>query len=515
MTLIKKKVVISEDDLSIEDVIAIARFNIPIELSQKSIDKIKNTRNTIKKIIKEKKVVYGITTGVGDNSKVKIDTSESKKLQENLIKSHACGVGEPLEKELVKAVMVVMIKNLSLGYSGIRLETLEYLIKIINNNIIPVVPKEGSLGYLIYQAHISLVLLGEGQAFYKGKVISGRKALNEIGLKPLELYEKEGLSLINGTADMTAMGAVAVYDSFNIMKSADIVSTVSFEALKGTYHAFDKRISQVKKHPGQQSTISNLHDLLAGSEISEKFKDYKLQDALSIRAIPQVHGACKDTVNYVKNIVEREMNSATDNPLVFNGESTGINDDVISSANCHGESVAMVLDFLAISISEISSMAERRIFRLTTSQHSGLPAFLAEESGVNSGYMIPQYTAASLVSDNKRLSNPAVVDSITTSAGQEDHVVMGPASALKALKTITNAHRIVGIELMVGCQGLDFLRPLKSGIGVEAIYNYFRKTVPTLKNDRILYNDIKDAELLIKKGEMIEIVENEIGELIV
>lgn len=513
MSSATKKVIISESNLTIKDLMAVARFDVPVYLSHESIKKISHARNVTERFIREEKTVYGITTGVGDNSKIKISTNESKELQENLIKSHACGVGEPLEKELVKAVMVIMIKNLSLGYSGVRVEVVEALVRLVNNNIIPVVPREGSLGYLIYQAHISLVLLGQGLVNYQGGIVKGQEALNENGLESLQLYEKEGLSLLNGTADMTALGAIAVYDSLNIMKTADIASTVSFEALKGTYRAFDERLSWVKTHPGQKSTISNLHRLLKESEIAEKFKDYRTQDAISIRAIPQVHGACKDTINYVKQVVEREMNSATDNPLIFSNDSYGLDSAVISSANCHGESMAMVLDFLAVSVSEIASIGERRIFRLTSAHYSELPAFLIENSGINSGYMIPQYVAASLVSDNKRYSNPAVVDSLTTAAGQEDHVSMGTSSALKALKVITNTQRIIGIELMSGCQGIEFLRPLKSGIGVEAAYNIFRSNIPRLKKDRVLYNDIQEAEDLVKEEKIIETVENSIGSL--
>lgn len=505
-----KKIIISERDLSVENLVSIARFNAPLELSKGTENKINQARKLIEKFIVEQRIVYGITTGVGDNSKVRVNKDESKKLQKNLIRSHACGVGDPLDNELVKAVMVMMVKNLSLGYSGIRLETVNSLVNLVNHNVIPKVPKDGSLGYLSYQAHISLVIIGEGEAYYKGDLLKGDVALKRAGLKPISLSEKEGLSLINGTVDMTAIGAIAVYDTINILKIADIVSMTSLEALKGSYFAFDLRLGRVKPHPGLKSTILNLNRILSGSEIANNFKNYRTQDALSIRAIPQVHGACKDALNYVKKVIEIEMNSATDNPLVFVTE-----EDSISSANCHGESVAMALDFLAISLSEIASISERRIFRLVSSHYSELPPFLVENSGVNSGYMITQYVAASLVSDNKLYAHPSVVDSIPTAAGQEDHVSMGTSSSLKMLKIVANTQRVIGIELMCACQGLEFLRPLKSSMGIEAAYNLVRSYITKLEEDRVMYDDIKKVETLIKTEEVLNVVENRIGQIVI
>ncbi|WP_085523733.1 histidine ammonia-lyase [Tuberibacillus sp. Marseille-P3662] len=511
MTTDRRRITISGGDLSIEDLISIARFNVSLKLSNDIKEKIKQARSLIKKFVNEQRVIYGITTGIGDNSKIKIDREESKELQKNLLRSHACGVGEALDKEMTKSVMVMMIKNLSLGYSGVRLETVESLIKLVNHNVIPLVPREGSLGYLSYQAHISLVLIGEGEAYYQGELLEGETALKRAGLKPIDLYEKEGLSLINGTVDMTAIGAIAVYDAINLLKTADLVSMVSFEALRGTNDAYDARISCVKPHPGQKATMTNLNNLLNGSEIAEEFKGHRTQDALSIRSIPQVHGACKDAINYAKQVIEREMNSATDNPLVFDSESGGV---AISSANCHGESMAMALDFLAISLTEIANISERRVFRLVSSQHSDLPPFLVENGGANSGYMIPQYVAASLVSDNKRYSNPSVVDSIPTAAGQEDHTSMGTSSSLKALKVIANTQRVIGIELMCGCQGIDYLRPLKSSPGIEITHNILRSYIPKLKKDRVMYSDIQKVETLIKTEEILKEVEDRVGQLI-
>lgn len=504
----KETVIISQKELSIDELVSIARVDAPMVLSNESKDIIKRSRDLIENFVSEEKTVYGVTTGVGDNSTTKVKMEEAKSLQKNLIYSHASGVGIPLEKELVKAVMVMMIKNLSLGYSGIRLKTVEALVNLVNLDIIPKVPREGSPGYLIYQSHIALVLIGEGEAYFHGELLDGETALRKAGLSPISLQEKEGLSLINGTVDMTAIGAIAVYDAINILKTSDVVSAISFDALKGTYYAFDKKVGEVKPHKGVKSTLSNLNKLISGSEIAEKYKDFRTQDALSIRAVPQVHGTCKDTLNYVKQVVEIEMNSATDNPLIFSPDN-----ETISSANCHGESIAMSLDFLAIALSEIANISERRIFRLLSTQYSELPPFLVEESGINSGYMIPQYVAATLVSDNKRYSQPSVVDSIPTAAGQEDHISMGTSSALKLLNVIINTQRILGIELMCGCQGLDFLKPLKTSSNLEHIYETVRTYVPQLREDRILYNDIEEMEMMIKTELIVNHTESKVGHL--
>ncbi|UFJ39509.1 histidine ammonia-lyase [Brevibacillus humidisoli] len=503
------KVTIDHDDLRIEELVAVARYHAQLELADEVKARIVHGRSLVERFVFEERVVYGITTGVGDNARVKISTADSKELQKNLIMSHACGVGEPLAQEQVRAIIMMMIQSLSQGYSGVRLETVEALVSLLNHEITPLVPKEGSLGYLSHQAHISLVLLGMGEAICDGRQMSGREALHSCGLEPIELFEKEGLSLINGTVDMTALGALAVYDAINLLKTADIVSMISFEALKGTYRAYDPRIARVKRHPGIQKTIENIQQLIKGSEIAERFKDYRTQDALSIRSIPQIHGASKDVVAFVREVIEREINSASDNPLVFD-EHGGV---AISSANCHGESVAMAMDMLAMAITEISNVSERRIFRLVSPQYSGHPAFLVDKSGVHSGYMIPQYTAAALVSDNKVLSHPASVDSIPTTAGQEDHVSMGTSAALKAVKVIGNTENVLGIEWMCSSQALEFMQPLKPGVGTAAAYHLFRQHVPPLEQDRVLSPDIRQAADLIRSGKLVGLIEEEIGEL--
>lgn len=510
MIRLKEKITLSDEAFTIDELVSIARFHAPLELSNSVKERITRGRQLVEQFVEEEQIVYGITTGVGDNSKIRIPTSESKDLQRNLIMSHACGMGDPLDKEKVRAIIVMMIQNFSQGYSGIRLETVEMLVDLLNHGITPTVPKEGSLGYLNHQAHISLILLGMGEADYKGEILSGLEALKGAGLEPIELYEKEGLSLINGTVDMTGIGALVVYDAEKALKSADIVSMLSFEALKGTCYAFDPRIAKLKPHPGQLKTTENIQKLIKNSEIAEQFKNYRTQDALSIRSIPQVHGACKDAVLYARQVIEIEMNSATDNPLVLYDE---VNQPVLSSSNCHGEEVALAMDFLAIAMSELANIAERRIYRLVSTHHSELPPFLVSKSGLNSGFMIPQYVAAALVSDNKVYSHPASVDSISTSGGQEDHVSMGTSAALKAGKVVSNCEKVLGIEWMCSCQGIDLLNTLTPGEGTKTAFDLFRKYVPYLENDRILSSDMKEAEKLIHSGELVKVVEGKIGSL--
>ncbi|QHE51665.1 histidine ammonia-lyase [Pontibacillus sp. HMF3514] len=503
-------VLISGEDLTIDELVDVAKASRSVQLSEESKELIQKGREMVQQFVEEERVVYGITTGVGENSKIKISTADSKQLQKNLIMSHACGVGDLLDQEQVRAIMLMMVKNLSHGHSGVRLETVEKLIELLNHNVIPVVPSEGSLGYLIYQSHISLVLMGMGEAIVNGERIDGDQALKLAGIEPIELYEKEGLSLINGTVDMTALGALAIDRTMNLLKTADVISMLSFEAVKGTKYAYDPRLNKVKPHPGQEKTTDNIHEIIRGSEIAEKYKDYRTQDALSIRSIPQVHGASKDAVDYAKTVVEREMNAATDNPLLFEEDGGGV---AISSSNCHGEAVSMAMDFLAIAIAEIGNISERRTYRLITSEMSDLPSNLIEKNGLHSGYMIPQYVAASLVSNNKVDAHPNSVDSITTTGGQEDHVSMGTSAALKALQTIYKTEKIVGIELLNGAQGIDLLKESKLGAGTQVAYDQLRQYVPKLVEDRVLYKEMDRAISLVSDGTILGEVEEKIGHL--
>ena len=398
----------------------------------------------------------------------------------------------------------MMVRNLSLGYSGIREEVVDLLLSMLNTDVLPRVPRKGSLGYLSYQAHIASVLIGEGIAGVDGSEVSGAEALERRGLKPIALQAKEGLSLLNGTCDMVALGGLAVHDALSLLKSADIAGSVSVEGLRGNLSAFDTRIGAVKKHKGVGATAENLGILLQGSGLCEAGSQDKVQDALSVRSIPQVHGAAKDMIRFVKSVVDDEMNSASDNPLIFAEDEMSL-----SSSNCHGESVAMALDMLAIALTELSSISERRTFRLISSQHSGLPPFLSPNPGTDSGYMIPQYTAAALVSDNKRLAQPASVDSIPSAAGQEDHVSMGTSSALKSLEVIENVSQVLAIEFLCACQAVEFISSGPIGQGVAAAYDTIRVVVPKLESDRPVHIDIEAIHSMIVGEEIVDAVERD------
>lgn len=495
-------VTISPDGFNVDDLHRIARRRHLVRISDDSRREIRESRRVVDDLLRQDAVVYGITTGVGDNSKIRIGPEESAQLQLSLVRSHASGVGEPLSADETRAVMAMMVRNLSLGYSGIREEVVDLLLSMLNEDVLPRVPRKGSLGYLSYQAHIASVLVGEGVARVDGSEIAGAEALERRGLRPIALQAKEGLSLLNGTCDMVALGGLAVHDAVSLMKSADIASAVSIEGLRGNISAFDPRVGAVKKHAGVGRTAENLRTLLQGSGLGEASSQNKVQDALSVRSIPQVHGAAKDMIRFVKSVIENEMNSATDNPLVFAEDEMSL-----SSSNCHGESVAMALDMLAIALTELSSISERRTFRLTSTHHSGLPPFLSPNPGTGSGYMIPQYTAAALVSDNKRLAQPASVDSIPSAAGQEDHVSMGTSSALKSLEVVENVAQVVAIEFLCACQALEFICSEPIGRGVAAAYDSIRVLVPRLESDRPVHRDIEAIHSMIVGEEIIDAVE--------
>lgn len=501
-------VTISPSGFNVDDLHRIARDRCLVRLSDDARRGIRESRRVVDDLLSQDAIVYGITTGVGDNSKIRISPEESAQLQLSLVRSHASGVGDLLSAVETRAVMTMMVRNLSLGYSGIREEVVDLLLGMLNEDLIPRVPRKGSLGYLSYQAHIALILIGEGEACVDGLEVSGAEALKRRGLRPVVLQAKEGLSLLNGTCDMVALGGLAVHDALSLLKTADIASAVSVEGLRGNASAFDARIGAVKKHEGVAATGENLRTLLRGSSLEDAESQRKVQDALSVRSIPQVHGAAKDMIRFVKSAIEDEMNSATDNPLIFAEDEMSL-----SSSNCHGESVAMALDMLAIALTELSSISERRTFRLTSAHHSGLPPFLSPNPGTDSGYMIPQYTAAALVSDNKRLAQPASVDSIPSAAGQEDHVSMGTSSALKSLEVIENVAHVLAIEFLCACQAVEFISSEPIGRGVGAAHDTIRAVVPKLERDRQVHKDIEAIHALIVGGEVANAVESVSGEL--
>ncbi len=499
--------------LTIDDVILVAREFLPVELSPAGSQQILKSRAWVEKTLQEEKPVYGISTGFGEFSKIFITREKREKLQHNLILSHAACVGEYLPEDVVRAAMLLRANSLAKGYSGIRLSTVEILLEMLNRRVYPAVPSKGSVGAsgdLAPLSHVALVMLGEGQAFINGQLVSGREALAAAGLDPVSLGGKEGLALINGTQIMTAVGVLLWHDAASLMKVADIAAAMSLEALRGTRTAFDERIGRVRPHPGQLATADNVVKLTEGSTIIASHVDCsKVQDAYSLRCVPQVHGASKDAVRRIYEALVVEINAATDNPLIM--PDTG---EVISGGNFHGQPIALAMDYLKMALAEIGSIAERRINRMLDAHLSELPPFLTAYPGIDSGLMITQYTAAALVSENKVLAHPACVDSIPTSANQEDHVSMGTIAARQAREILENVRYVLAIELLAAVQGIDFLSSLKPGAGTAAAYNCIRRRVPHLEEDRVPAPDINAIYQIITDGTLVLDTENITGQLL-
>jgi histidine ammonia-lyase len=456
---------------------------------------------------------YGINTGFGRFVSQSIPEELTEELQLRLLRSHACGVGEPYPGEIVRAAMVLRANTLAKGTSGARIETVELLLGCLERGVIPSVPSRGSVGAsgdLAPLAHLALPLVGEGQAHYDGELLTGAEALNAAGLEPTRLAAKEGLSLINGTQFMAAYGVLGLVRARRLAKVADLACALSLEALQGSRTSFLPQIHRLRPLRGQTDSAANVLRLLEGSAINEAHRWCdKVQDAYSLRCAPQVHGASRDLLDYIESTVAVEINAATDNPLVL------VEDELlVSNGNFHGQPLAFALDALSMACSELANISERRIERLVNPNLSdGLPAFLTTDGGLNSGFMIPQYVAAALVSENKSLCHPASVDSIPTSAGQEDHVSMGNASALKAWQVVANSERALAIELLAGAQAVEFLAPLTPGPGVSATHDFVRSLSPRLGDDRSLSADIEAVAHAIGTGELVAAVEAEIGEL--
>ena len=502
------KVIITGNSLTLEEVNAVCRNYEKVELSNLAVEKILESRKVVDDFVDNEDVVYGITTGFGKFSDVTISKEESKTLQKNLIITHAVGAGKPFDTEIVRGIMLLRINNLAKGYSGARLETIQTMIVMLNKKVHPVVPEKGSLGAsgdLAPLSHMVLPMIGLGQAEYKGEILTGQEAMEKSGIPVIQLTAKEGLALINGTQVMSAVGALTVYDSLNILKVADIAAALSFEAQNGIIDALDKRLHDVRPHKGQIDTARIMKELLTGSKMTSRQGQIRVQDAYSLRCVPQVHGASKDAINYVKEKVEIEINSVTDNPIIFPETKEGI-----SGGNFHGQPMALCFDFLGIALSELADISERRIERLVNPTLSGLPAFLVEHGGLNSGFMIIQYSAAALVSENKILAHPASVDSIPSSANQEDHVSMGTIAARKAKEIMENVRRVLAMEIMCACQGIDLRGNKGLGAGTKPVYDEVRKVVPMLKEDRPIYDDINKCEELIKNGTITKACEGRI-----
>jgi histidine ammonia-lyase len=499
-----KKIIITGDTLTLEEVAAVCRNYEEVELSDYAVQKIIESRKVVDEFVENEKVVYGITTGFGKFSDVTISKEESKTLQENLIISHAVGAGKPFETEVVRGIMLLRINNLAKGYSGARLVTVQTMIEMLNKRVHPIVPEKGSLGAsgdLAPLSHMVLPMIGLGQAEYMGQVMTGKEAMEKAGIPVIELTAKEGLALINGTQVMTTVGALTLYDALNIVKAADIAAALSFEAQNGVVDALDYRLHEIRPHKGQIETAKILSELLAGSKMTTRQGEIRVQDAYSLRCVPQVHGASKDAISYVKEKVETEMNSVTDNPIIFPETKEGI-----SGGNFHGQPMALAFDFLGIALAELANISERRIERLVNPALSGLPAFLVDHGGLNSGYMIVQYSAAALVSENKILAHPASVDSIPSSANQEDHVSMGTIAARKAKEIMENVRRVLATEILCACQGIDLRGNKGLGAGTKIVYREVRKLIPMLKKDRPLYEDINKCEELIINGTITKIL---------
>ncbi|HMD14428.1 MAG TPA: histidine ammonia-lyase [Bacteroidota bacterium] len=506
------------NSLTIPDLYHTAVGSSKISFLPAAVGKMKRSRRVVEDWIRRGETIYGVTTGFGEFSNVKISKEHLEQLQENLIVSHAAGTGEPLSHQVVRAMMVLRMNALVKGYSGIRPETMDFFRTVFNAGIIPIVPSRGSVGSsgdLAPLAHLVLTLIGKGNVLYGGAIMESKIALKRIGLKPLKLAAKEGLALVNGTQMMTAIGALAIYEAKLLCKLADIAAAMSVEALKGSDTAFDAHIHNLRPHAGQIASAKNLRSLMQKSEIrkSHRHDDQRVQDAYSIRCIPQVHGASRDAIDYVYKTITTEINSANDNPLIIPEIKAHF-----EGGNFHGQPIALALDFLAIALSELANISERRIERMVNGKLSGLPRFLTENGGLHSGMMVAQYTAASLVSENKVLSHPASVDSIPTSANQEDHNSMGSISAHKAWQVLHNVQTVLAIEYMVAAQGIDFSRVhpntrqiMRAGSGVQTAYDVFRKHVPHLGSDRILHDDIQISLRILKKGEIIDAVEKTIG----
>jgi histidine ammonia-lyase len=502
------------DDLGVEDVWAVAVGREPVSLGERARERMRAARELVERAAHgASEHTYGINTGFGRFVSQTIPEELTEELQVRLLRSHACGVGEPYPPEVVRAAMLLRANALAKGYSGARVETVELLVDCLNRDVLPVVPSRGSVGAsgdLAPLAHLALPLIGEGEAWVGDELLAGDDALARVGLEPIRLAAKEGLSLVNGTQFMAAVGALGLVRARRLARVADMACALSLEALQGSRTSFLPQIQALRPLRGQAAAAANVLRLLEGSAIIESHRWCdKVQDAYSLRCVPQVHGASRDLLDYVDYTVATELNAATDNPLVL------VEDELlVSNGNFHGQPLAFALDALAMAVSELASISERRVERLVNPNLSdGLPAFLTTDGGLNSGFMIPQYVAAALVSENKALCHPASVDSIPTSAGQEDHVSMGNASALKAWQVLANSERALAIELLAAAQAVEFLAPLQPGVGAAAVHRFVRSLSPRLLDDRPLAREIEAVAAAIRDGSAVAAVEAEVGTL--
>jgi histidine ammonia-lyase len=503
---------INGNDLTPEAVREVATELRPVLLAADARSAVQRARAVVDSLIANNKVSYAITTGVGKLSDVRIVGEQIREMQVNLVRSHAVGVGEPLSTDATRAMMLLRANSLSKGHSGVRTETIDTLCEMLNRGVIPFVPSQGSVGAsgdLAPLAHLALALIGEGECINDdGTPIPTAEAMRRAQVKPLVLEAKEAVSLINGTQGMLAVGILELLAAETLVDSADVIGSLTLDALHGTDVAFDERIHQARPHRGQLTTAANLRKMLEGSQIRESHRDCdRVQDAYSLRCMPQVHGAVRDTLTHCRQVMETEINSAVDNPLVFvkNMKEADGQGDVISGGNFHGEPVAFALDFLGIAMTALAGISERRLERLVNpALNEGLPPFLAAGAGLNSGFMMPQVTAAALASENKILAHPASVDSITTSGNKEDFVSMGMTAAMKLKRIVTNTRNVLAIEAMAAAQAIDFRAPAKPGRRGQTAHAAIRSVCPTMNKDRVMYQDFARLAELIASGRMAE-----------
>ncbi len=488
-----------DEEITLEEVVKVARYHEKVEISQKALERIERSRTFVNKFLSDR-TMYGINTGFGAMATVKISNEEVDELQSNLVRSHSVGVGPLFDDESVRAMMLLRAFSLSKGFSGVRVDVVKKIIEFLNEDITPVVPSQGSVGAsgdLAPLAHIALAMMGEGEVFYKSKKIDAKEALEKTKIEPIRYRAKEGLAMTNGTQAMTAVLSLALYDSRVLFENALIFAAISVDALKGSTTPFDPRIHELRPYEGQKYVAQKMLEYMKGSEIRKSHINCsKVQDAYSLRAIPQVLGAVRDALDHIERVVKVEINSVTDNPLIFE-------DEVVSGGNFHGEPVALVADFFAIAMSELADITERRIDRLVNPLVSGLPPFLASgKAGLNSGMMMWQYTAASLVSENKVLAHPASVDSIPTSAYQEDHVSMGTIAAVKAKRVLENTSKVIAIEAMIGCRAVRCHEPLKTGKKIEQIVDLINSKMKKTEGDRYMGKEFDDILEIVKDEDL-------------
>ena len=499
----ERRLLLDGDTLTLEEIREVAAGRARIELAPAALERVERARALVDRTAAGDVPTYGINTGFGTLSEVRIDRKDLRTLQRNLLVSHAAGVGQPLPLPEARALLLLRANVLAKGHSGVRPRTLQLALEMLNRDVVPVVPERGSVGAsgdLAPLAHLALVLIGEGEAFWKGERLPGAEALRRAGLEPVVLEAKEGLTLVNGTQAMTAVGTLTLLRAEALAEVADLAGAMTVEGLLGSHRPFQELIQAVRPHPGQQAVAAHLRALLSDSEIVESHRDCsKVQDPYSLRCMPQVHGAARDGLSYVRAVLAVEANSATDNPLVFPAE-----EQIVSGGNFHGQPVSLALDVLAIACTQLSAISERRVEQLVNPALSGLPPFLAKNSGLNSGFMIAQVTSAALVAESRVLSHPASVDSIPSSAGREDHVSMGMTAALKARQVAEFTRSCLAVELLVAAQALDFRQPLRPGRGVAAAHRLLRESVPTLEVDREIHRDIEAVSRLIDSGALLD-----------